>query len=502
MLVALAPVVLYPGDVSWLIDEPRLIANAYYFNQDHLPAHTGLFGNFGIPYGPVPTQIYQVLLWFTHDPLVLVVLRGLLCATLTSIGLLWMARTMGMRMWFAAAILIAPNIVAYQRILWDASFTIPVGALCIAALADFVKNRGPWSLRICAVCTILLPINHPQALPLAAPIGAYLLWWHRADFFADRVVIRRTAAALFILHFLYIGAVIGVIHWKLTQGGGNLQYPVKGDRILSALSPFLGGNLLTGYDYAQSVARPAGPDWLVQAAMWSSRLIFPIIWLGILAASGRLLPVIRALRARAAVDVRDLFPALMIVCLALQFVIFTALRIPPGPQYFFGTFALHAFLAFYGIEALGKVRLAMPVGALLLVANAYITVGGMVTVRAHGYEAPGWPTLSNCLGAVRQLNRYSDPIVLTDAAINADGKSLADFPQCIRTLRLLVPPDTTPGPKPAHHRLLLTYKRKDGKQTGEFFVTELAPEDKRPPGAVFMDVTPLPQNWVPDPGTW
>jgi hypothetical protein len=64
------------------------------------------------------------------------------------------------------------------------------------------------------------------------------------------------------------------------------------------------------------------------------------------------------------------------------------------------------------------------VGALLLVANTYITVGGMITVRAHGYEAPGWPTLSNCLGAVHQLNRYSDPIVLTDAAINCRSDKL------------------------------------------------------------------------------
>ena len=78
VLAALVPVVMWPGDVSWLIDEPRLIANAFYFNQDHMPAHTGLFGNFGVPYGPVPTQTYQVLLWFTHDPETLVVLRGLL----------------------------------------------------------------------------------------------------------------------------------------------------------------------------------------------------------------------------------------------------------------------------------------------------------------------------------------------------------------------------------------------------------------------------------------
>ena len=500
MLAALVPVIIWPGDVSWLIDEPRLIANAFYFNQDHIPAHTGLFGNFGVPYGPVPTQIYQLLLAITHDPESIVVLRGLLCACLTSVGLLWMAKTLGMRMWFAAAILIAPNIVAFHRILWDASFTIPLGAICVAALADFLKTKRPWSLRVCSVCAVLLPINHPQALPLAVPIGAYLLWQHRPEIRADKSALWRAGAVVFILHFLYIGAVAGVLHWKLTHGGTNLQYPIKSDRVLSALSPFLGGNLLTGYEYAKTVARPDGAAWLIDAAMWLSRLIYPIIWLGIIAAASRVAPAWRAVRAGKEVAPPDLLAAIMMACVAVQFVIFTALRIPPGAQYFFGTFALHAFLAFLGIETLGKVRLALPIGTLLLAANAFITVGGMTTVHTRGYEAPGWPTMANCLGAVRQLNNYSDQVVLTDATINAEGKSLADFPQAIRTLRLLVPPP--PGPKPRNRHLLLTYKRKDGVKTGEMIVIELPRDQKRPPGAVLMDVTPLPQDWVPDPSTW
>ena len=493
-LATLLPVVLWPGDVSWLIDEPRLIANAFYFNQDHMPAHTGLFGNFGVPYGPVPTQTYQLLLGITHDPFSLVVLRGLLCAGLTGIGLIWLARSLGLRAWFAAVILAAPNIVAFHRILWDASFTIPLGALCLAALADFLQTKRPWSLRLCAVCTVLLPINHPQALPLALPVGAYLLWRHRADFRADKIAMRRIGAVLFILHFLYIGAVAGVVWWKLTHGAVNLQYPVKNARWLSMLAPFLGGNLLTGFDYARSVARPDGPAWLIESAMWASRLIYPILWIGIAAAATRIAPVVRTLRAGVAVATRDLFPVLLIACLVVQFIIFTALRIPPGPQYFFGTFALHAALAFFGIEALGKVRLAVPVGALLGATNAFITLGGMAAVHTRGYEAPGWPTMANCLGAVRQLDRYADQVVLTDIEL------FQRYPQPIRTLRLLSPPP--PGPKARNRHLLLTYKRKDGIKTGEIVVVELARDEKHPLGSSLVDITPLPQGWNPDPSFW
>ncbi len=493
-LATLIPVVLWPSDVSWLIDEPRLIANAYYFNQDGLPAHMGLFGNFGVPYGPVPTQIYQALLAVTHDLPTVVVLRGLLCAVLTGIGLLWLARILGLKAWFAAAVLIAPNVVAFHRILWDASFTIPVGTLCLASFADFLASRRARSLRICMVCVILLPINHPQALPLAVPVGAYLLWRHRADFRADKAAMWRVGAVLFILHFLYIGAVVGVIFWKITQGGVNLQYPVGTPRLQSAFAPFLGGNLLSGSDHAGGVAWPGDLAWLAQAARWLTLLIYPVIWIGIVSSACRVVPVLRALRAGAAVGTRELFQAVLIAGLCLQFLLFTALRIPPGPQYFFGTFALHAALAFFGIDALGKIRLALPVGALFGLASAFVTIGGNCNMHRHAFEAPGWPTMANCLGAVHQLNRYADQVVLTDIEL------FQRYPQPIRTLRLFVPPE--PGPKPRHRRLLLTYLRRGGVQTGELAVVELGRDERRPPGAVLMDVTPLPSGWVPDPSFW
>ncbi len=497
VLAALIPVAIWPGDVSWLIDEPRLVANAYYFNQDRLPAHTGLFGNFGVPYGPVPTQIYQVLLGFTHDPETLVVLRGLLCAALTSIGLLWFARTLGLRMWFAAAILIAPNVVAFHRILWDASFTIPTGALCLAAFADFLKTRRRWSLRLCALCLVLLPINHPQALPLAVPVAAYLLWLYRGDFRADKNALLRIGAVLFILHFLYIGAVAGVVHWRLTQGNATLEYPLKKDRVLSAASPFLGGKLLTGYEYAELVASPGGPEWAGKAAKYTSLVMYPVIWLGILAAGLRTAAFLRALRTKNEPPVFDTVCAVLIACLVFQFVLFLALGIPPGPQYFFGTFALHAALAFIGIQAIDRFTsrsIGAAISLVLIAAHAFITIGGMRTVHYRGYEAPGWPTMANCLGAVRQLDRYADTVVLTDITL------FHDFPQPIRTLRLLAPP--RPEPKPHHGRLFLSYKRKDGVTTGEIVVTELSRNDPRPPGSLLMDVTPLPQDWSPDPSTW
>src|SRR5438105_4437058 len=71
MAGAILPAVLWPGDIGWFNDDSRLLANAYYANRAHTVAAHGLRGNFGISYGPFATQIYQVLLLATHNPITL-----------------------------------------------------------------------------------------------------------------------------------------------------------------------------------------------------------------------------------------------------------------------------------------------------------------------------------------------------------------------------------------------------------------------------------------------
>src|SRR5687767_5630578 len=65
LAAAVVPAVLWVGDISWLQDEPRLLAKAWHANARGMMETQGLNGNFGVPYGPLPTQIYQVLLLIT-----------------------------------------------------------------------------------------------------------------------------------------------------------------------------------------------------------------------------------------------------------------------------------------------------------------------------------------------------------------------------------------------------------------------------------------------------
>jgi hypothetical protein len=491
VVLAVLPLVIWPQDVSWCIDEPRLIANAWHANNDGFLAAHGLYGNFGICYGPVPTQIYQLLLSITHDPYTIVILRALLTATVTAGSLLWLSRSVNLPAWFAAAIMISPQVANHHRVLWDASFTIPIGTLALAAFASYIKTRRPWPLRIALGAALELPLIHPQSLPLALPILGYLAWKHRTDLWKDRRGVLWTIGFLLILNFKYLLVAFGLLLYRITHG--TPSYPGTGSRLDSAIAPFMGGKFLNGSDYIYSMYRPAGPDWLVDAASWLGLLVYPLIWLGIGVTLYRLPRAWRAVRAKEATP-REVFVLIGAGSLVFQAIIFIAMRVPVQPQYYFGTFAIHAFFAWLGLDALRKVRLMVPVGAAFGLACLYVTFGVASQRHHNGYEANGWPTMRNAVELTQALNQYSDTVAYTDIEL------LKKYPQPLRTIRLLLPPN--PGETQMQSgRLLVTYAEKNGQKTGRMIVQEL-PTDAQPPGSASMDITPLPRDWVPDPATW
>jgi hypothetical protein len=494
-VLALVPVVLWPGDVSWLTDESRIIASAWHANHDRQLAAGGLYGNFGIRYGPLPTQIYQALLLITHDPVTLVVIRGLLCAGATAAALLWLARTLALPAWFAAALLVSPYMVAYQRVLWDASFCMPLGALAFAAFADFLSTRRAWSLRLCVGASAALPLIHPQALACGAPLLGWLVWRHRPDLWRDRRGLAMLGVGFLALHGFYIVQATGQLFARLFSSMEH-GYPGGGSRLKSALAPLLGGRLLCGADYLEKLARPAGLPTLQAVARWSSLLVYPLAWLGI---------GLSAYRARAlftaagrgnleALSVRDRVAMVALAGLVIQLFLAGVMRIPAQPQYFFGAFILHAFVAWLAVDFLRQWRGGAVPGVLYGVGSAVLTVSAALVIHAHGFEhkAIRWPTMANDVAMVRTLNRFSEPEVFSDIEL------YEKHPQILRTLRLLLPP--MPGAA-GRGRILLRYRTEE-PATGQVESIELPADAAVPPDAVRLDVSPLPKDWVPDPSTW
>lgn len=512
VLLALVPIVLWPLETCYCIDEPQLITHAARSNEQGDLYITGLFGNFGVPYGPVPTQIYQLILSITHDPATVVIIRGLLCGLVTGFSLLWLARSLGLPQWFAAAFLISPYVSEQMRVLWDASFTIPIGCLALASFAAFVRHRGKWPLRFAlgASCQILL--IHPMSMPLAFPILGCLVWKYRPALRSDIRGVVYTLALLATLHAKYFSFAFGALMWKLSHQGATMSYPHGAGHLESALAPLLGGNIFNGIHALPSPA----PENLVLAATLT-KCIYGLIWVGIITSAFCARRGWQTWRRKEPVAALDIVATTGVVGFILQALLYGALRIPSGPQYFFGTFALHAFFAWMGVAAFtwaARVAVrrgeggAAPIfvrvagtlpGLFYLGVAAYLTLASRVYKHQHADDGPVWPDLKMATEIVRELNRYDQLCAYSD--IDYLNITFFKYPQAIRSVRLLQPSDPAQQVHPKGKLFITFRKHADGTPSGKIEVVDLG-DLPLPKNAYFFSTVPLSELWFPDPSTW
>lgn len=134
------PALVLPGDAPFVNDKPQLVLNALSANDAGTLALRGLMGTKGMPYGPLPIWIYQVLLIVTRHPVTLVVLHATLMASAIALALYWVWRTTGLWSWFAFVLVASPYLWAYERALWDNSFNLMFTALALASYAAFLAR--------------------------------------------------------------------------------------------------------------------------------------------------------------------------------------------------------------------------------------------------------------------------------------------------------------------------------------------------------------------------
>jgi hypothetical protein len=501
MAAAVVPVVWWIGDVSFIQDEPRLLAKAYHANAAGQLESRGLNGNFGIPYGPLPTQIYQVLLHVTHDPITLAGIRAGLCAGITAIGLLWLAWALRLNPWFATAVVLAPYVWNFHRIMWDASFAIPIGVMALAAYASFLRTRSRWALFTAILCVLCLAFIHPQDAPLLTPIGLHMLWTQRPALARHYVGVALILGIVFALNFGYFKRAYDAASWARHEGVLKKGYPGNNkSKAESMLNAFRGGSMLEGSRFAARDSQLRNPPWLVAAAQAGSRTVYVLIWVGILVAAVRLIlritsrpdgedddlddPTLRSAR-------RALF-GIALTGVLLQMLICGVMRIPPEPQYYFGTFGIHVLLAWIAVDAMARFfRLDWAIIAVYGVSVAYITIASLIHVHHVGYARGTFrPALSNQVQVARGLNRYADPTVYTDVQM------YQAFPQAIRSLRLFILPEPGKAQLPGKQLLIRNRTGLAGTDCAVELV-ELSPGETLDARFEPLDVTPLPPDWQP-----
>jgi hypothetical protein len=450
-----------PGDAPWINDEPLLFRLALAFNRG-TPDHTGiripfthatlgyvgLVGTRGARYGPVPVWIYQLFLVFTHDLVVMVVMRVAIFSGITAFALDWLARTMRLSPWLPMVVMLSPWIWIYSRQLWDNSFNIPLSTLVLAAYADFIARKKAWSLRAAVLGACLMPLIHLMSVALLVPLAFHLFFYQfgslrRYVWSLAAIVVATQGLAWPYWHLLFI-------KYQRTLPEGHSPW-------LGFLYPLLGAHHLT----ATGLGNILGDDWfsahgrLIALGFMVAQAITSLAYLAVLIGIVLAIPCARRVIKRDNPTVTDHLAFIALGTLLCQSLLDGSQRVYDGPHYFNATWIVYAIFVFISVDVL-KHRIARGFIAPLLVpayaiALVFVLLAMIVIVHHDGgTRTPGYGTvMSDQVDAVRQIEKLSDESI--DQFTKNDLKHVsfqqwANYWWAFDVLRQMMPPP--PGPRP------------------------------------------------------
>jgi hypothetical protein len=445
---------LWPGDVTWICDEPLLLHLAQSWNQQHCLAPVGLIGSRGMPYGPLPIWLYQAALSMTHDLILIAWLKTLISVGLTVLGI-WMAA----RRWCVSrptAVLIVattPFLFVYQRVLWDNVFLIPFSALLAWAASAFLER--PSSRRAIGLtgAGILLAYVHPVALPALVATAAVALLFEYRWFLRNRGATVACIAALLIAGVHLVVAIWRAPHAEAAalprSIWSGLTAPFLAGRYFShaTLVTFLGGN------WQQALPPPAYiPVLLLQGV---SALAVPVTLLG-----GWLATLVLWRRARRPGPFR-LHHKLLLLALATAVafgLLGVLLQLPSPPHYLNAVWPAYLFLLLYGSRCLCRRGRGRVLFTAYNLANLTLIAVFILFIHVHrGNRTPLYgPVLAVQVAAVKELNTYAK-----DSQLEVRPANYRTFPHAFQTLLDLYTTPTAPPGAP-RRKLVLDYATPTG----------------------------------------
>jgi hypothetical protein len=235
----------FPGDISFIADEPLIIDRALDANDAGTLVSAGLQGTRGARYGPAPTWFYQMALSMTSDLRWVAVARIALVTALTGLAIVILARTLeGLSPVLGAFAFLSPYLWFYSRDLWDNSFAIPLSALLFATYAAYHgTGRMSW-LAWTAFFGLLSFLTHFMTAPLIGAVALHFLLTRWRTLVESRrfalgfAVILATCIVITVPYLVQVsgGALTGL---RLSPSPRSLAFSLNGFRALS----------LVGFDY-------------------------------------------------------------------------------------------------------------------------------------------------------------------------------------------------------------------------------------------------------------
>jgi hypothetical protein len=352
-LIAAAVVLamVFPGDVPIQPDQQSLLISAANANAAHRLADYGLSGTYAYTYGPLPTQLYQLLLLLSHDLRLVIALRSAIVA-LTIAAALWsLGATLNLRREFVALVLACPWVWYFCRDPWDNTFCIPLSCIMLAAYARWLVKPARGSAILSAACGAALPLVHLSAIALPLAILGHAIFRRWKSF--------RTSLPWIAVGVILACSTNGKYIWMTSQqmmqridlhlagypttpapGYEKTMNPTSRPTAWKSASFILRAGVLLSAD--QSVVQ-VQPDELARA-FHVLRIVARGVYLWIVVGI-----VVVCRRKNAASGSLGMIAMISLLILCIEF---ASMRTDFYPHYFVGVFAGVVLLAWIGVVAL------------------------------------------------------------------------------------------------------------------------------------------------------
>ncbi|MGD8370855.1 MAG: hypothetical protein PVG64_00225 [Syntrophobacterales bacterium] len=454
---------LWPGDVPFIDDEPRLLEMALQANETGESLPYGLKGTRNIRYGPFPVWIYRIMLMLTHDLVIIVILRVLLVTAITSISIVWLSMTCRY-LWplAGAAALLSPYLWFYSRSLWDNSFCIPLTALAFAAYLAFCRRKQWWTLAITFLCLTLLFLTHLMTLAVVVPILFHFLFFHRSWWKARWWIVLLFAGGGILLAWPYLVYLSNASPSGSPPGLGikSWSFSLLGGRLFS----MYGLDYFLGTSWANSPQMPAFVNVMVQILGRFTGIAIIFTWLGVL---GSAVVVVTSLKNKDKRDIRFHACLISLAAICCQAILNVLSATQGQPHYYNGTW-IHLFFFFWFAVSFAASRTwvktlfgvyAVAMAAILIFLPIKLHLSAGNRIIRYG------PTLANQIKVAKKLNQYHPKSV-----VETEVENVEKAPHAINFLQELYA-NASPSSGP-QLRLLIRYARPE-RNNGMIELVEL-----------------------------
>jgi len=453
ILVAVS--LLFPGDVSFINDEAKLLGHALDANEAGTLAERGLMGTVGIHYGPLPTWYYQLALIATKNPIAISAVKNTLHLALLLSWLLGIARELSLPRSPLLLTIVSPYLYFLGRNLWDDGFIVPLAAWLAWSYVRFARTAAPRYLLFGIAITCLFTLTQLKMLSLVIAFYVTLLVFERRAILAGW---RTISAGM-------LGAIASVTPYgiyvlrNIEFAGSGVTSPIS-ERLWHGLTPVSFFSFFRWADYY--LPEMLSDAFFVPLAVHHVLIVTSslVIAFGMAGMYVGLRDLVTHWRASSTLP-SDALTFLFSLTIAINLLFQLVTGKPHHPQYHY-VVAIPAFyfLWSYYARSLGEGWFRLGASVQFL-AQLLLWLAMIVFIHENGggrsvhYGA----TLANQIEVVRKLRTFPP-----QSTVSIGVRNMQLFPHAHRVLDRLVPESEPSGGEPA--ALVIDYRDPDAATTG------------------------------------